>query len=291
MAKELLGMSQERVHGQDNGLSISTKHCTVEESGAIEAVLVNTNQFYKWFTDLEAAMKSETEEKYQHYLTSLTERIQTCDGILHQVDETPICLMNYTCKDQQRQQRPKLFMMYVIDWYGPLSIHFALILHSIRLPVAIVVNFDLIKCSFKVATNFYSPNMNVANGNFLPLLKRLDECISKEEVVADRPLLQKEELKMGEAKMGVFTAEQCLSSTQPTGSGTGIEVRKVGTVVWHLSALFANVSGHLLFASFELYRHDQCKQAGISIVPPMLYGSCIIGSKTNVLGHSFVFRF
>ncbi|CAL5328750.1 unnamed protein product [Camellia sinensis] len=81
-------LSQEHVHGQDNGLSISTKHCTVEESGAIEAVLVNTNQFYKWFTDLEAAMKSETEEKYQHYFTSLTERIQTCDGILHQVDET-----------------------------------------------------------------------------------------------------------------------------------------------------------------------------------------------------------
>ncbi|CAL5423674.1 unnamed protein product [Camellia sinensis] len=51
-------LSQERVHGQDNGLSISTKHCTMEESGAIEAVLVNTNQFYKWFTDLEAAMKS-----------------------------------------------------------------------------------------------------------------------------------------------------------------------------------------------------------------------------------------
>ncbi|GAU16792.1 hypothetical protein TSUD_200350 [Trifolium subterraneum] len=29
-----------------------------------------------------------------------------------------------------------------------------------------------------VATNFYSPNMNVGNENFLPLLKRLDECIS-----------------------------------------------------------------------------------------------------------------
>ncbi|THG04525.1 hypothetical protein TEA_010716 [Camellia sinensis var. sinensis] len=42
-------LSQERVHGQDNGLSISTKHCTVEESGAIEAVLVNTNQrVWRW---------------------------------------------------------------------------------------------------------------------------------------------------------------------------------------------------------------------------------------------------
>ncbi|PIA25125.1 hypothetical protein AQUCO_12500027v1 [Aquilegia coerulea] len=29
-----------------------------------------------------------------------------------------------------------------------------------------------------VATNFYSPNMRVGNGHFLPLLKRLDECIS-----------------------------------------------------------------------------------------------------------------
>jgi hypothetical protein len=58
------------------------------DSGAIEAVLVNTNQFYKWFTDLESAMKSETEEKYRHYVSTLTERIQTCDNILHQVDET-----------------------------------------------------------------------------------------------------------------------------------------------------------------------------------------------------------
>jgi len=32
--------------------------------------------------------------------------------------------------------------------------------------------------AMQVATNFYSPNMNVGNENFLPLLKRLDECIS-----------------------------------------------------------------------------------------------------------------
>uniref|UniRef100_A0A7N2L2S9 Conserved oligomeric Golgi complex subunit 3 N-terminal domain-containing protein n=1 Tax=Quercus lobata TaxID=97700 RepID=A0A7N2L2S9_QUELO len=51
-------------------------------------LLLNTNQFYKWFTDLESAMKSETEEKYQHYVSTLTERIQTCDGILRQVDDT-----------------------------------------------------------------------------------------------------------------------------------------------------------------------------------------------------------
>lgn len=32
--------------------------------------------------------------------------------------------------------------------------------------------------SMQVATSFYSPSMNVAHENFLPLLKRLDDCIS-----------------------------------------------------------------------------------------------------------------
>lgn len=79
---------------QDNSLSVKTKDSSFDDSGAIEAVMVNTNQvgtlssdfsgfnslvrffvfifvffptlllfslvqFYKWFTDLESAMKSE----------------------------------------------------------------------------------------------------------------------------------------------------------------------------------------------------------------------------------------
>ncbi|CAK9186518.1 unnamed protein product [Ilex paraguariensis] len=81
-------LAPEHISGQDKGLCISTKHSNVEESGAVETVLVNTNQFYKWFMDLEAAMKSEAEEKYQCYVNTLTDRIQKCDGILYQVDET-----------------------------------------------------------------------------------------------------------------------------------------------------------------------------------------------------------
>lgn len=81
-------LSHEHISGRENGLSVNTKDNTWEDSGAIETVLVNTNQFYKWFTDLESAMKSETEEKYRHYVNTLTERIQTCDDILHQVDAT-----------------------------------------------------------------------------------------------------------------------------------------------------------------------------------------------------------
>uniref|UniRef100_A0A803M8V6 Conserved oligomeric Golgi complex subunit 3 n=1 Tax=Chenopodium quinoa TaxID=63459 RepID=A0A803M8V6_CHEQI len=81
-------LAQDRVPGQGHGLSVSTPDSVADNSAAIEAVLVNTNQFYKWFTDLEAAMKSETEEKYRHYVDTLIQRIQTCDDILRQVDDT-----------------------------------------------------------------------------------------------------------------------------------------------------------------------------------------------------------
>lgn len=38
--------SQEQVTGQENGLSVSPEEDTLEDSGAIEAVLVNTHQVY-----------------------------------------------------------------------------------------------------------------------------------------------------------------------------------------------------------------------------------------------------
>ncbi|XP_058215759.1 conserved oligomeric Golgi complex subunit 3-like isoform X6 [Rhododendron vialii] len=162
-------LSQEHVGGQDNGLSISTKHSTMEETGEIEAVLVNTNQFYKWFTDLEAAMKSETEEKYQHYLTSLTERIQTCDGILHQVDET-LDLFNLL---QLQHQEVATKTKTLHDACDRVLIEKQKLIEFAEALRTKLNYFDELE---NVATNFYS--VNVASGNFLALLKRLDECIS-----------------------------------------------------------------------------------------------------------------
>ncbi|KAK4545179.1 hypothetical protein RGQ29_032958 [Quercus rubra] len=80
-------------------------------------LLLNTNQFYKWFTDLESAMKSETEEKYQHYVSTLTERIQTCDGILRQVDDTLDYFNELQLQHQAVATRLKLFMMRVTGWW------------------------------------------------------------------------------------------------------------------------------------------------------------------------------
>ncbi|KAK4486691.1 hypothetical protein RD792_006751 [Penstemon davidsonii] len=164
-------LAQEQVARQENSLSISTKHSSAEDLGDVETVLVNTNQFYKWFADLEAAMKSETEEKYQHYVRTLTVQIQTCDSILHQVDETLELFNELQLQHQAVATKTK-------------TLHDAcdrLLMEKQRLiefaeSLRVKLNyFDELE---NVATSFYSHSMNVAHENFLPLLKRLDECIS-----------------------------------------------------------------------------------------------------------------
>ncbi|XP_019099440.1 PREDICTED: conserved oligomeric Golgi complex subunit 3-like isoform X1 [Camelina sativa] len=161
----------EHVHRPDNGLSVSVEDTNLEDSGAIEAVLVNTNQFYKWFTDLESAMKSETEEKYRHYVNTLTERIQTCDDILHQVDGTLDLFNELQLQHQGVTTKTKTLH----DACDRLLMEKQKLLEFAE-ALRIKLNyFDELE---NISSNFYSPNMNVSNSNFLPLLKRLDECIS-----------------------------------------------------------------------------------------------------------------
>ncbi|KAG5608589.1 hypothetical protein H5410_019870 [Solanum commersonii] len=146
----------DQVSGHDNSLSVATKLSSMEDSGAIEAVLVNTNQ---------------TEETYQHYVNTLTEQIQTCDGILHQVDET-LDLFNELQLQHQAVATKTRTLHDACDRLlleKQKLIEFAESLHN-KLNY-----FDELE---NVATTFYSPSMSVGGTNFLPLLKRLDECIS-----------------------------------------------------------------------------------------------------------------
>uniref|UniRef100_A0A0A9EIU2 Uncharacterized protein n=1 Tax=Arundo donax TaxID=35708 RepID=A0A0A9EIU2_ARUDO len=73
---------------KNGGAVVPEKVSALEEAGAMDAVLVNTHQFYKWFAELESDRKSETEEKYRLYENTLEERVNTCDGILKQVGPT-----------------------------------------------------------------------------------------------------------------------------------------------------------------------------------------------------------
>ncbi|XP_059437316.1 conserved oligomeric Golgi complex subunit 3-like isoform X1 [Corylus avellana] len=168
-----LNLAQDHVSHPDNALSVSVsvKDSSIRDSTpTIQPFLVNTNQFYKWFNDLESAMKSETEEKYQQYVNSLTERIQTCDGLLGQVDDT----LHFFDGLQQEHQAVATKTKTLHDACDRLVIEkqrlieFAEALHS-KLKY-----FEELE---NISSNFYSPNMNVGNENFLPLLKRLDDCI------------------------------------------------------------------------------------------------------------------
>ncbi|GLT74223.1 hypothetical protein SLA2020_460310 [Shorea laevis] len=164
-------LAHERSSGQDNGLSVSTEIGAFGDSKPIEAVLVNSNQFYKWFTDLESALKSETEEKYQHYVNTLTERIETCDGILHQVDDTLDLFSELQLQHQAVATKTKTLH----DACDRLVIEKQRLIEFAEALRSKLNYFDELE---NISTNFYSPNMNVGNSNFLSLLKRLDECIS-----------------------------------------------------------------------------------------------------------------
>lgn len=165
-------LAQDHISGQDNGgLDVSTKDSAFRDSQAIEAVLVNTNQFYKWFTDLESAMKSETEEKYQHYVSTLTERIQTCDDILRQVDETLDLFNELQLQHQAVATKTKTLH----DACDRLLIEKQRLIEFAEALRSKLHYFDELE---NIATNFYSAKAHVGTENFLPLLKRLDECIS-----------------------------------------------------------------------------------------------------------------
>lgn len=163
-------LAQDRIGGKENALSISVKDTTNEDSDAIEAVLVNTNQFYKWFSDLESAMKSETEEKYHHYLNSLTDRIRTCDVILRQVDDT-LDLFNEL---QLQHQAVATKTRTLHDACDRLVMEKQRLIEFAEALRNKLNYFDELE---NITAIFYSPNMGVGNENFLPMLKRLDDCI------------------------------------------------------------------------------------------------------------------
>lgn len=50
-----------------------------------EAVLENSNQFYRWHSELESARTLETEEKYQQYADSLRSQLTVLEQLQAQV--------------------------------------------------------------------------------------------------------------------------------------------------------------------------------------------------------------
>ncbi|PKU70495.1 conserved oligomeric Golgi complex subunit 3 isoform X1 [Dendrobium catenatum] len=162
-------LAQEQNLGKD-GSAVVSPGDAVKEAG-INVVLVNTHQFYKWFTDLESAMKSETEEKYRLYVNTLMEHIQICDGILEQVDET----LNLFNELQTLQQSVATKTKTLHDACDRLLLEKQRLIDFAEALRSKLNYFDELE---NASSNFYSPNLSIGNGQFLPLLKRLDDCIS-----------------------------------------------------------------------------------------------------------------
>ncbi|ONK65534.1 uncharacterized protein A4U43_C07F38090 [Asparagus officinalis] len=163
---------QDQSTGKDNDSHVLVPTSdSVDDVAAVDAVLVNTHQFYKWFWDLESAMKSETEEKYNLYVNTLVERLQICDGILNQVDDT----LNLFDELQMLHQTVATKTKALHDACDRLLLEKQRLIDFAEALRSKLNYFDELE---NVSTNFYSANMNIGNGQFLPLLKRLDECIS-----------------------------------------------------------------------------------------------------------------
>uniref|UniRef100_A0A0D6R7B6 Conserved oligomeric Golgi complex subunit 3 n=1 Tax=Araucaria cunninghamii TaxID=56994 RepID=A0A0D6R7B6_ARACU len=172
-----LNLAQEHTLRQDSSLAVSSVDKPLQGSWPTEAILVNSHQFYKWFTDLESAMKSETEGKYRQYVNTLTQHLETCDQILFQVDST----LNLFDDLQAQHQAVATKTKTLHDACERLVMEKERLIEFAEALRSKLNYFDELET---IATQFYSPNISVGSGHFLPLLKRLDECIS---YVANNP--------------------------------------------------------------------------------------------------------
>jgi len=73
----------------DPGLSPKAKSMSTarKEGAASDAVLHSASEFYKWFSELEAAKASEAEEKYNRHSKTLERHIGVCNDLLRTIDE------------------------------------------------------------------------------------------------------------------------------------------------------------------------------------------------------------
>ena len=195
-----------------------------------EVVLQNSNQLYRWHTELEAARTLETEEKYRRYADTLSGHLASCDGLLEKVSaDSALCLPLYA--------HPVAFRLYKITCSLADGCHYdswvllstnqytGIILITAQRHVLMQVEatlklFDMLKAQHhnvsgktrtlhdscerlvdekdklaefaealraklayfdeleRLATQFHSGTMSVDVDNFLPVLHRLDECIT-----------------------------------------------------------------------------------------------------------------
>mmetsp|Transcript_38034 Transcript_38034/g.90364 ORF Transcript_38034/g.90364 Transcript_38034/m.90364 type:complete len:779 (+) Transcript_38034:255-2591(+) len=136
-----------------------------------KAILENSHQFYLWHGELEAARRSETEEKYRKYGEVLESHLSTCSGLLSQVDET--LSMFERLQEQHKAVDQKTRTIHdSCEKLVEEKDHLVRFAEALRTKLAY---FDELET---IAAKFHSASLSVEGPHFLPMLKRLDECIT-----------------------------------------------------------------------------------------------------------------
>lgn len=136
-----------------------------------DVTLQNSSDFYRWLSELEAARSSETEEKFRRYGGALEGHLAACDGLLAIVKE--VLDLFERLREQHRTVAARTSALHstcerLVAERGRLEE----LAGAIRAKLAY---FDELEA---VAAQFQSAAGSVDSADFLPLLRRLDECIA-----------------------------------------------------------------------------------------------------------------
>ncbi|KAI3426341.1 hypothetical protein D9Q98_008714 [Chlorella vulgaris] len=140
-------------------------------TGFEDVTLQNSSDFYRWLSELEAARSSETEEKFRRYSAALEGHLATCDSLLATVKE--VLDLFDRLREQHRAVAGRTNALHdTCERLVAERTQLEGLAAAIRSKLAY---FDELEA---VAAQFQSTAGSVDSADFLPLLKRLDDCIA-----------------------------------------------------------------------------------------------------------------
>lgn len=136
-----------------------------------DVVLQNSSDFYRWLSELEAARSSETEEKFRRYGASLERHLATADGLLATVKQ--VLDLFERLREQHRTVATRTSALHsTCERLVAERSRLEELAGAIRSKLAY---FDELEA---VAAQFHTAAGSVDSADFLPLLRRLDDCIA-----------------------------------------------------------------------------------------------------------------
>jgi len=141
------------------------------EGSLEEAVLENSNQFYRWHSEVEAARVLETEEKHQEYAESLRGHIRALDELQEKVEGTLQLFEQLKGQHQDVASKSKALhdSCELLVAEKDRLVEFA---DALRDKLSYFDELD------SLSAKFHSASLAVESEDFLPILRRLDECIA-----------------------------------------------------------------------------------------------------------------